>query len=381
MSKYIIIGGSNGIGREFSKKLSIENQVIVFDISEYETTNNNIKYVKFNLLSDDLSIFDDYKDIDGLIITAGIGRLAPFETFNAFEIERTIGLNLTKTICLIRYFYDLIISNNDFYCLVMGSISAYISSPLFSVYSSSKSGLVRFIESVNSELASTGRINRILNVSPGRLEGTKFYGANSNLESNEILVKTALDYMHTKKTEFIPDYDNIYKKVINKYRENPIEFGIESYDYKIKSGKINIVPKIIVGYLSGTFDLFHIGHLNVLKNAKKYCDYLIVGVHKDGSHKGKNTYIPFEERVEILKSIKYVDKVIQSKYEDSDIYFEYKYDMLFVGSDYKNTDRFNRYEEFFKGKDVKIVYLPYTQTTSSTEIRKYIDNVNSKSKQ
>lgn len=79
----------------------------------------------------------------------------------------------------------------------------------------------------------------------------------------------------------------------------------------------------IVGYLSGTFDLFHIGHLNLLRRAKQYCDYLVVGVHKDASHKGKTAFIPYEERVEIIRSIGNVGKVIPSEPEDCDIYIKY----------------------------------------------------------
>lgn len=127
------------------------------------------------------------------------------------------------------------------------------------------------------------------------------------------------------------------------------------------------------GYLSGTFDLFHIGHLNLLKRAKEYCDYLIVGINKDGSHKGKEIFIPLEERIEIVKNIKCVNKVIQAYKEDVDAYHEFKYDYLFVGNDYKGSDRFNRYEKYFEGTDVEIIYLEYTQTTSSTKLRKAIE--------
>ena len=132
--------------------------------------------------------------------------------------------------------------------------------------------------------------------------------------------------------------------------------------------------KKTIGYLSGTFDLFHIGHLNLLKRAKEHCDYLVVGIHKDASHKGKETFIPFDERCEIVKHIDYVDEVIQACREDSDVWEIVKYDFLFVGSDYKGTERFNRYEEFFKDKGVKIIYFPYTTGTSSTQLRKVIDS-------
>ena len=144
---------------------------------------------------------------------------------------------------------------------------------------------------------------------------------------------------------------------------------MSSYDYKIDNNRVNHNKQYKIGYLSGTFDLFHIGHLNLLRRAKEQCDYLIVGVHFDASHKGKVTFIPFEERLAIVGANQYVDKVVMSEREDSDAWDKYHYDMLFVGSDYKGTERFNRYEEYFKDKGVEIVYFPYTQGTSSTQLR------------
>ena len=101
---------------------------------------------------------------------------------------------------------------------------------------------------------------------------------------------------------------------------------------------------------------------------------MIVGVHKDGSWKGKPTFIPYEDRVAILQSCKFVDKVIPSFAEDSQAYDAFKIDKLFVGSDYKGTDRFNRYEEYFKDKNVEIIYFPYTQKVSSSKLREEISS-------
>jgi len=126
--------------------------------------------------------------------------------------------------------------------------------------------------------------------------------------------------------------------------------------------------------LSGTFDLFHIGHLNLLRRAKEQCDYLIVGVHESGAWKGKETFIPFEERLEIIRSVEYVDEACKSFDEDSDAWNIYHYDKLFVGSDYKGSERFKKYEEFFKDKGVEIVYFPYTKGTSSTQLREKLSN-------
>ncbi len=127
-----------------------------------------------------------------------------------------------------------------------------------------------------------------------------------------------------------------------------------------------------VGYLSGTFDLFHVGHLNLLRRAKEQCDILIVGVHESGAWKGTETFIPFNERKSIIAGCRYVDRVVDCCEEDSDAWELYHFDLLFVGSDYYGTPRFQRYEDFFADKDVKIVYLPYTVGTSSTMIRNRI---------
>ena len=162
--------------------------------------------------------------------------------------------------------------------------------------------------------------------------------------------------------------------MLERYHMNAHQYGVDSYNYKMQNGRLSSKPQVKIGYLSGTFDLFHIGHLNMLRRAKQYCDYLVVGVHKDASHKGKTAFIPFEERVDIVRNVKYVDQVIASEPEDSDVWTKgiVKYDFLFVGSDYKGTERFDRYEKYFKDKGVKIIYFPYTQGTSSTQLRKVI---------
>ena len=172
-----------------------------------------------------------------------------------------------------------------------------------------------------------------------------------------------------------PQYEEVFKNVLARYHDDAHQYGVDSYNYKLQNGRLSNRPQLKIGYLSGTFDLFHIGHLNMLRCAKQYCDYLVVGVHKDASHKGKIAFIPFEERVDIVRNIKYVDQVIESEPEDSDVWAKgiVKYDYLFVGSDYKGSERFNRYEEYFKDKGVEIVYFPYTQGTSSTQLRKAIE--------
>lgn len=128
---------------------------------------------------------------------------------------------------------------------------------------------------------------------------------------------------------------------------------------------------MIIGYTTGVYDLFHIGHLNLLKNAKGLCDKLIVGVTVDElvKYKNKRAVIPFEERLEIVRSIKYVDAAIAQESLDKFAAWEkLKFDILFVGDDWYQSERWQELEEKFQRVGVKVIYFPYTKGTSSTLI-------------
>ena len=132
---------------------------------------------------------------------------------------------------------------------------------------------------------------------------------------------------------------------------------------------------MIKGYTAGVYDLFHIGHLNLLKNAKARCDYLIVGITTDElvKYKGKSPVIGLKERMEIVDAIKYVDEVVvQDDLDKVKAWEKYHYDVLFVGDDWKGTDKWNDYERRLNEKGAKVCYLPYTKTTSSTLITKVL---------
>ena len=139
------------------------------------------------------------------------------------------------------------------------------------------------------------------------------------------------------------------------------------------------MKKYKVGYTTGVFDMFHIGHLNILRRAKEQCDYLIVGVSTDElvvSYKHKKPIIPYNERKAIVESIKYVDKVVpQINMNKMGAWEEYKFDVMFVGSDWKGTDKWNEYERQFRTVGVDIVYLPYTHGKSSTQLRELLDRM------
>ncbi len=130
------------------------------------------------------------------------------------------------------------------------------------------------------------------------------------------------------------------------------------------------MKKYKIGYTTGVYDLFHIGHLNILKRAKEQCEYLIVGVSTDElvqHEKNKTPVIPYEERIRIVEAIRYVDKVVpQVNKNKMEAYRKYQFDVMFVGSDWKGTPQWINYEEEFKGVGVDIIYLPHTDGTSST---------------
>ena len=126
---------------------------------------------------------------------------------------------------------------------------------------------------------------------------------------------------------------------------------------------------MVIGYTTGVFDLFHIGHLNMLKNASALCDKLIVGVTTDElvSYKNKRSVIPFEERLEIVRNIKYVDAAIpQTDMDKFAMWNRLKFDIMFVGDDWYGTPKWKDIEKQFNEVGVKIVYFPYTKGTSST---------------
>lgn len=134
-----------------------------------------------------------------------------------------------------------------------------------------------------------------------------------------------------------------------------------------------------IGYTTGVFDLFHIGHLNVLKRARLECDYLIVGVTSDElsmSAKKKKPIIPFQERMEIVEAIKFVDEVVpQMNYDKEEAWNNLKFDMMFVGDDWKGTDKWNQIEKDFAEFGVEIFYFPYTSHTSSSILRDVLSKI------
>ena len=128
--------------------------------------------------------------------------------------------------------------------------------------------------------------------------------------------------------------------------------------------------KYKVGYTTGVYDMFHIGHLNILKKAKERCDYLIVGVSTDEvveSYKHRASIIPFEERIAIIRELRCVDQAVpQVSMDKMEAWKKYHFDALFHGSDWKGSDMYNNMIEQFSKVGVDVVFLPHTEGVSST---------------
>ena len=138
-----------------------------------------------------------------------------------------------------------------------------------------------------------------------------------------------------------------------------------------------MVKKYKIGYTTGVFDMFHIGHLNILRRAKEQCEYLIVGVSTDElvkKYKNKTTIIPFCDRAQIVSAIKYVDEVVpQNDMEKLKAIKKYNVDAVFVGSDWKGTPQWQNYEKEFEMVGCKVEYLDHTDGISSTILRERLN--------
>ena len=136
---------------------------------------------------------------------------------------------------------------------------------------------------------------------------------------------------------------------------------------------------IRISYASGAFDLFHIGHLNLLRRAKEQCDFLIAGVVADEvltQHKKVTPVIPFSERLEIVRNVRFVDMAHAAMTNDkTEIWKELRFNVLFKGNDWQGTEKGNRLERDFAALGVDVVYFPYTQATSSSALRRTLRNI------
>ena len=243
MRKVLVVGGANGMGlsiaTEYAKRKEVET-VYIIDKASVDNKYQNPKFhsFQFDLTQQDYCIFDQFKDIDTLMITAGFGRLALFEDISEDYIINSFNVNTIAVIRIIKHFYERLLSKEDFCCGVMVSIAGFMSSPFFSVYGATKAALKVFIESVNVELEKAGTSNRILNVSPGSIKGTSFNNDKTDLELTSNLAKEIIVHLEDKDDLFIPLYDEVFHKVLDRYHTDFRKEGLHSYDYKLMSGRV-----------------------------------------------------------------------------------------------------------------------------------------------
>lgn len=244
MKRILIVGGANGIGLSIAKVLAAKEEterVYIVDKAPLaeEYRERKIESFEFDLTCEDYSLFDRFTDIDGLMITAGFGRLALFEDIPESLIQTYFQVNAIAAIRVIKHFYDRLLSEQDFYCGVMVSIAGFMSSPFFSVYGATKAALKVFIESVNVELEKAGTTNRILNVSPGSIAGTSFNQGETDLSQTAGLAGQIIDNMMRKSDLFIPKYEEVFKTVLERYQKDFRAEGRHSYEYKLSSGRVD----------------------------------------------------------------------------------------------------------------------------------------------
>lgn len=139
------------------------------------------------------------------------------------------------------------------------------------------------------------------------------------------------------------------------------------------------MKKYKTGYTTGVFDMFHVGHLNILEKAKEQCEYLIVGVSTDElvrKYKNKLPIVLFEERIKIVKAIRYVDEVVpQVNMDKKEAWERLHFDALFHGSDWQNSEMYNQVIESFKGTGVEVIFLPHTEGISSTKLASVVEKL------
>ena len=289
---------------------------------ELGATCDQYNYSYTNLLDFDEDLFKRYaedEEVDVLVITAGIGRVADFQYHHIAEIDKTLTIDTVSTIKIIRLFYDRIMSFSAFYTAVMGSIAGWMSSPCASVYSAAKAGVVRLIEAVNIELEMYGSLNRILDVSPSSFKGSRFYGGKNDLSMMSDIASEIVKRMFARETRFIPQYEEVFKGVLDRYYKDPHEYGLHSFHYKESSGRKDNTQRVKIGYLCIAIKQLDPDTIHILKEAKSRCDYLIVGIKNTEPLSEGENLMPLEDLKVIVKACRYVDRVIDGSIEEAEV--------------------------------------------------------------
>jgi len=243
IKRILVVGGANGIGlsiaHELAKREETERVYIVDKAPlQDEYAHPKMEAFQFDLTSKDYSFFDRFSDINALMITAGFGKLALFKDVSEDHIVGSFNVNTIPVLRLIHKYYSKLEAKEDFYCGVMVSIAGFMSSPFFAVYGATKAALKIFIESVNVELRKGESPNCVLNVSPGSLKGTSFTAGKTDLSVTAPMANEIIAHLEAKDDLFIPQYDEVFKNVLERYHADFRAEGEHSYDYKLNSGRV-----------------------------------------------------------------------------------------------------------------------------------------------
>lgn len=243
MREALVVGGANGIGLAIATLLARDTEYAKIHIVDRarmadEYVCEKFEQHEFDLRNGDFTLFDRFTKVDTVMITAGFGRLAHFADIDEQHIIDSFSVNTTAVIRIIHHFYQRLLSSEPFYLGVMGSIAGFMSSPLFAVYGASKAALKIFIESVNVELEMADTNNRILNVSPGSIKGTAFYNGANDLSVTTKLAEEIIANLRAQNDLFIPQYDEIFRNVLERYHADFRAEGRHSYQYKLQSGRL-----------------------------------------------------------------------------------------------------------------------------------------------
>lgn len=239
-----IYGASHGLGLATAKHLANEGFTVELVGREFalaeETfakeliADGQVKFIRHDLLRDDLS--DLFARVAGkpraVFYTAGIGRLEPFSDTESSYIRACYAINAEIPTMLIKKYYTDLCGEDSFHFGCVTSIAGQIVSPLFSVYAASKAAASRLIESVNIELKASGSGNRITDFCPGNFGGSSFSGGDTDISKLAVLSSQLIEATFSNKVLFIPSYEEVYKSVIERYRDDSETFGLSSYEYK-----------------------------------------------------------------------------------------------------------------------------------------------------
>jgi len=244
MKKIVIIGGTSGLG--LSLAIELRNRFINKNILVVGQTRPKDLCDKFNLdfLKIDFSSphydWNFCSDSNFIIYSAGVGQITNFDEIEEKDINRTISINATNAIHLINSKKKELISKNNCQISIVTSIAGKIPSPLFALYAASKALVSSYISSINIELGKRETKNRIIEIAPGYIDGTAFYGQKTNIDKLIILSKKILNEIEKKKYLIIPQDEKMYLEILERANKKPFEFGNQSYDYKLKELKKRI---------------------------------------------------------------------------------------------------------------------------------------------